>query len=412
MELKTCPQCGQPMTYGPVSRCRVCTLAARRATYRRHGSRPPGDPRKELVEAARKGDLTRAKQVLGQAPFVASGSKALTAAAKHGHPDLVELLLASSPDSETIQLALHAAIAPLNTVKKTPGHRTVVELLLARELDAQIRARVAAEMLCLATEAGSHEIIDLLLEQAPRLDIFTAAALGQVERVHSLLEHDPGLARAEDHHGMTALHRCVHSALGKTCHEMQSRLREVAELLIARGADVNRPVAHDVATSIRLTPLAAAAWHGGDSAMVRLLLSHGADARAGDNHALWFALGHYQGHGRGHYGIAAILLHHGADINARGGGRTILHALAHHSDARGVEWLLNHGADVNARSDRGRTPLHEAAERNDSPKVVQLLLASGADVNPRDVADNTTLQYAELNGKQRTIPLLQHDGTR
>src|SRR5436309_2402340 len=136
MEPKTCPKCGEPLNYGPRSRCRVCTLEARRAAYRRHGSRPQDDPGKALAAAARKGDLPRAKQILEQAPLIASSSGALTTAAKHGQPDLVELLLASCPSRDTIRLALQAAIAPLGTAKKTPGHRTAVELLLAWELDA------------------------------------------------------------------------------------------------------------------------------------------------------------------------------------------------------------------------------------------------------------------------------------
>jgi cytohesin len=59
--------------------------------------------------------------------------------------------------------------------------------------------------------------------------------------------------------------------------------------------------------------------------------------------------------------------------------------------------LLDHGADVNARGDRGFTPLHYAVAGNQT-KSVELLLAHGADVNAADDGGWLPLYYAVKNG--------------
>ena len=72
--------------------------------------------------------------------------------------------------------------------------------------------------------------------------------------------------------------------------------------------------------------------------------------------------------------------------------------------------LIDGGADPNARSERGRTPLHLAAEHNENRGVVEVLLDGGADAALRDgegrlpidvIPENSALQgtdaYWRLN---------------
>lgn len=56
--------------------------------------------------------------------------------------------------------------------------------------------------------------------------------------------------------------------------------------------------------------------------------------------------------------------------------------------------LLDHGADVNARDKYNSTPLHDATY-NENPDVLDLLIDHSADVNARDVNGNTPLYYAD-----------------
>jgi ankyrin repeat protein len=420
---KQCTSCGEslPVTQfngssrspdGRATACRACVNRTRRTRDRERKARPPVDARRALVEAAGRGNFEQIKDLLQQHPALAGSLDALAAAAKHGHPEALDLLLTPDAGIVMVARALRTATLPYHTIPRTASHRAVVDRLLAQIAERSARRELAGWALCRAAEAGSQEIVDLCLEHGAEPDLFVAAAAGVVERAGVLLAESPGLAQARDAHGRTALHCCAASALGKSSPAVATRLAQVAELLVDRGADVCALTPGDAEAPWELSPLTLAAWHGGNCAIARLLLAHGADRSPDFGQALWFALGHYQRHGDGHYEIAALLVEHGADVNARSGGRTALHAFAHHSDARGVAWLLANSALVDARNDDGRTPLHLAAERNDSVRVVQLLLAYGAEVNATDGAGSTPLRYALRNEKHRIAELLRRHGAR
>lgn len=82
----------------------------------------------------------------------------------------------------------------------------------------------------------------------------------------------------------------------------------------------------------------------------------------------------------------------------------------HQAAARGdlsavVRWLKIEPALANARDERGRTPLHHAAERNHRHEVMGLLSA-GSDPNARDDGNWTPLHLAAAAGHEFIIELL------
>lgn len=114
-----------------------------------------------------------------------------------------------------------------------------------------------------AAHTGQKEIAELLLSQGAPLDICTAAMLGMTERVRRFLQADPALGRATGAHGIPVLfHAAIHAHI------------DVAELLLAHGADVNQGEGGN------------AALHGaarfGQAAMVKWLLEHRAHVNARD----------------------------------------------------------------------------------------------------------------------------------
>lgn len=162
----------------------------------------------------------------------------------------------------------------------------------------------------LALYEGRKDAVDALLADDPELDVFEAAALGRVERLHMVLDADSGAASARYPDTFTPLHFAAFFAQP-----------EAARLLLDRGAEVDA-VAEGFS---RVTPLHSAAAAGQTS-------------------------------------IAALLLERGADPNAaQEGGFTPLHAAAQNGDAELVRMLLERGADAAAATDDGRTARDLAA---------------------------------------------------
>ncbi|HEY4026126.1 MAG TPA: ankyrin repeat domain-containing protein [Candidatus Dormibacteraeota bacterium] len=109
-----------------------------------------------------------------------------------------------------------------------------------------------------AAQLGRKDIIAFLLGRGAPLDLFTASVLGRRDVVEAELTREPARARAHGVHDLPALY---FAAIGGQ--------PEIAELLLAHGADVNEAAE------------AAAPIHGavmsGSPEMVAWMLERGAD---------------------------------------------------------------------------------------------------------------------------------------
>jgi len=142
----------------------------------------------------------------------------------------------------------------------------------------------------------------LVVGCGPSVDIHEAAEAGNIEAVKQHLDGGAHV-NAKSESGWTPLHTAA--ARGH---------KEIVELLIVEGADVN-------AGDKIITPLHLAAFHGQPE-------------------------------------IAELLIAKGADVNARDSiGGTPLHDAALRGRKEIAELLIANGADVNAKSDIGETPL-------------------------------------------------------
>jgi ankyrin repeat protein len=103
-----------------------------------------------------------------------------------------------------------------------------------------------------------------------------------------------------------------------------------------------------------------------------------------------------------------LLLEHGADARARtDAGLTALHRAAFHGDMRLVKLLLDAGAPVNVADDRGFTPLMIAVNsRTKNPDVIRMLLDRGADPEAKDASGRTVSQWAAIGANRKMMELL------
>jgi ankyrin repeat protein len=111
---------------------------------------------------------------------------------------------------------------------------------------------------------------------------------------------------------------------------------------------------------------------------------------------------------RGHLNAVALLLDHGAKVDATDGeGVTPLILASYRGQTEVVKLLLQRGAAVNAREKRnGLSSLSHAVGRGDK-ELVSVLLAHGADPLLKSADGRTPLERAEANGATEIVALLK-----
>jgi ankyrin repeat protein len=182
---------------------------------------------------------------------------------------------------------------------------------------------------------------------------------------------------AESQRGSTPLHEAASSG-----H------KEIAELLIANGANVN------ARNNYKWTPLHYAAVRS-DKEIIELLIAEGADVNAKDDIDWYTPLDYAEEYsdpflGNVNTGIADLLRKHGGKTGEELPSLTLSEA-AYRGDLQEVRDFLANGADVNAKDVSGLTPLHFSANK----ETAELLIANGADVNAKDDDGVTPLHWAE-----------------
>jgi len=269
----------------------------------------------------------------------------------------------------------------------------------------------------------------VLVGCGPSVDIYEAVSKGNIEAVKQHI----------------AVGTDVDSALRGAVKYGQ---KEIAELLIANGADVNAKGRDG------RTPLHDAAYKG-HKEIAELLIANDADVNAKDNYT---STPLYAAAVLGRKEVAALLIAEGANVNAKrrsGGTPTPLDAaesvsqsyspqlkaalketadLLRKHGGKTSDWLkaaesihiaakaghieavkkhLAEGADVNGRGGvfEGDTPLLHAV-MNSRKEIVELLITNGADVNAKDADGFTPLDTAINSQHTETADLLRKHGAK
>jgi len=374
---------------------------------------------KSLHEAAKAGKVAEVKRQIAKGADV-NATEAKTAwtplmyAADGGHTEVVRTLLASgakvdmanpngltplalaiiSHQEETVETLISAGADVNKACGEKLGHALplnfaiwhgklrIAEFLLGAGADvdrAGFGGHTSLHHAAFLAYRHNPEMVELILSRKPET-VFTAACKGELDKVKTLMAG--GLdVNAKDELDLTLLHW---AAIADS--------PEVADFLIAQGADVNaKSKLND------RTPLMSA--HS--LPVIRLLVSKGADVNAQQTNG-WTRL--HLACFTGDKDTADFLIRQGADVNLRdNAGLPALWLAVSVGHAEVVELLIANGANVNLTSNEGSTLLW-AATLHKHPDVVKLLIAKGIDVN----AAGRALDLAEQKGYTEIVELLKN----
>jgi ankyrin repeat protein len=360
--------------------------------------------------------VSRGADPNGAPEQVARRHRPIDTAARHGHAEAVEALIEAgavysldhllmvgargrlepilAADSAAAARPLAGGSPPLHLALTSSQGAALLELLVTHGADLAARDQVGRTALHVAIENQNLEAARWLIERGAPVDLLAAAGMGDAERVASLLAEDPSRARAVQADGMTPLFYAAWAG------DVPSTRR-----LLEAGAAVS-PRARRLWAC--LTPLHAALQRG-HREVAAVLLEHGADVNAcGDERELYWPTPLHVAARWGTEADLLRLLEHGADPNAGSAAPDTLNsALAWGVMARKVELvrlLLERGLDL--RHPRHREALHQAAQRGCS-EMVRLLIENGADPGVSNGQGQTSLELARRSGHAEVVVLLE-----
>jgi ankyrin repeat protein len=213
-------------------------------------------------------------------------------------------------------------------------------------------------------------------------ELFEAIGAADADRVQAILAEDPGLATARDDDGVSALMRARYRFDRASVRAIREHVPELDLFEAAAFGDLDRiteilmydPAAVEAYSGDGFTALHLAAFFGQAEA-TRLLLVHAADPDATGRGWMTGTALNSAASAR-HADVIRILIDGGADPDAaQSGGWTPLHAAARNGDRSSVAILLAAGADAAAVNDDG-TSVQELAAQSGDPGVIQAIEAA------------------------------------
>ncbi|KAL3468446.1 ankyrin repeat-containing domain protein [Aspergillus heterothallicus] len=331
------------------------------------------------------------------------GNTALMQAAASGAgPETIRLLLlrnahADAKDNSDCIALMHAA--RFNTTEVT-----------AMVLEATAHPQVAdfrfQNALHYAINGQKEETVDLLLKHgfSP-----TESAEGVTPMELALYEGNPAIVRSLLNYSVDpeAKNSQGDTALIQACKQGH---HTVAEVLLHVGVNPDAEAQHASNSYPHARTALCIACYTGNANLVRVLLSHGANAR-GVAEAAQTPLGIAAS--RGHEEILSLLLAHGAEVDSSTGSPHLHYtALINASQAchlKIVKLLLAYGASISHTDYYGRTALSHAAARGDVD-TVQVLVAAGAQVDFPDCKGRTPLSWAVTESQPKAAQALVRAG--
>ena len=275
------------------------------------------------------------------------------------------------------------------------GMYQMVEILLKKGADPNIRNENGETALIQASENGHYKVVKILLKKGadPNIreeDGWTAllfASLNGHYPVVKILHQNGADPNIHDNNGWTAL---INAA--------QNGHQQVVELLLEKPVDPNVQNSKNGRTAL------IQASSNGHYQVVEILLKKGADPNIREEDG-WTAL--LFASLNGHYPVVKILHQNGADPNIHdNNGWTALINAAQNSHQQVVELLLEKQVDPNVQNSKnGRTALIQASS-NGHYQMVETLLKKGADPNIHDNDGRTALMVASQEGHSDIIEVL------
>lgn len=341
-----------------------------------------------LHAAARAGDVQRVQSLLAKTAVDSpqdEGATALYVAAQAGQAGVVDFLLEKGADPN---LRTKLGATPLH-VAADIGNVDIALALLGGGASTEALDQARWTPLHIAADAGHEPIVVLLLARGARPVVTNKA--GKTAQQIAIDSGETKIAELLRKSAQSPLHAAAEEGDVATVRR-----------LLEEGADVSA-VAHESRTALHIAAME------GHVEVMKVLLDAGAAIEARDSGS---ATPLHQSVASPGGEAAALLLERGADVHAvMEGGVTALHAAAQEGRPEAARALLRHGARHQAKSAEGIEPLYYAVHGNHAD-IVESLLERGASVNALVANGGTALFLTSVTGNAAMARLLLDSGAK